>query len=411
MKIYGDLDLRTGDLYDDGVKIGGVAIVADDTARNALTIIEDGQLAVTKSDYTLNMYDATTTSWKKFQIVDPVVAVDKYNDSKKHIALSTGYVKVPLSNVQYTNKASTYMLCDFYFKGTFTNRDVIMRLTGANNAANSFGITWDEYYGLCICVAAQAFKDTRIFPSTSVWNHFSIQQDYVNAKLDFHLNGYRIYQTPVVDLVNPTQLRLGMSDTVDGYDSGSRWTSGYRGKICQFRLAPGTRRTYWSSSFTVYTHRESPDNLTEIMIQPNGDTITDISMNGAIPQVTAPAAIVSDDSPFTYEITRDLTSADHKTFFHNNNCLGYDLIFNLPVAQNNLVFAFIKYNSTKSFKVKAAFNQNIVGTNGDGSAISLNMLDFKTSLDNAVLILKGNSSNQWEITSIKGTWTDGMVYP
>ncbi len=167
MKIYGNLDLRTGDLYEDDQKIFGLMTVTNDATRNAIVDPLDGQLAVTLSDYSLNMYDSTSMLWKKFSIVDPVQNVTQYPDSKDNITLSTGNVIVPLNTNPYANRTTQDFLIDLYFKGNFQNWDVIFRLTGETPDSNSFALTWNEYYGLCIHVADQAFKDTRIFPNKS----------------------------------------------------------------------------------------------------------------------------------------------------------------------------------------------------------------------------------------------------
>jgi len=409
MKIYGNLDLRTGDLYEDAAKVYGISIVANDAARNALTDVEDGKLAVTLSDYTLNMYDTTSLLWKKFSITDPVQQCIQYNDSKAHILLGTGGVKVPLSNVQYTDRTTTHMLMDVYFKGPFNNWDVIARLTGADNTFNSLALTWNEYYGLCIHVADQPFKDTRIFPTTNAWHHFNVHQDPVAGKLDFMLDGFRIYQTPVVPLVNPTQLRLGLSDTYDGYDTTSLWVNGYQGKICQFRFSTNINRKYVGNSFTLYPHREMPDEYTEIFIQPKGGVIAEDSPNFATPEVITGATYATDDSPFTNEITHNVNSNQHRTFFHNNGATT-DIIFNLPPAEDQKVFAFVRFTNSKNIKIRSQYTERIIGTNGDGTAINMNYLMNDETTANSLVVLKGNANHQWEITTIKGTWKNATVY-
>lgn len=409
MKIYGDLDLRTGDLYEDDVKTYGIVTVANDVARDALEDVEDGQLSVTLSDYTLNMYDSTSMLWKKFLVADPVQIVTEYADSNANITLSTGHVNVPLSNVEYTDRTTTDLLMDFYFKGAFENWDVIARLTGANAAGHSLGLTWNEYYGLCIFVADQEFHDTRIFPTENAWHHFTCRQDFTNGMLDFSLDGFRIYQTPVVPLPNPTQLRLGQADTQDGYDSTSLWVNGYRGKICQFRLATDINRTYVGNSFTIYPHRENPDENTEIFIQPQKDVITEDSPNFATPNVVAPAAYATDDSPFSQEITYEVSHDEHRTFFHNDQATT-DLVFLLPNVVDQRIFAFVRFNNGKNIKIRAKYDERIVGSNGDASNIDWDYIKNDESVDNSILIIKGNDSGEWEITTIKGVWKHGNNY-
>jgi len=409
MKIYGDLDLRTGDLYEDDVKTYGIVTVANDVDRDALADVEDGQLSVTLHDYSMNMYDTTSLLWKKFNIADPVQSVTEYDDSTANITLNTGHVNVPLNNVIYSDRASTDMLMDFYFKGAFDNWDVISRLTGADVDGHSLSLTWNEYYGLCIHVADQDFHDTRIFPTETDWHHFTCRQDYVNGNLDFSLDGFRIYQTPVVPLPSPTQLRLGQSDVQDSYDTTSLWINGYQGKIAQFRLANEINRTYVDNSFSIYPYREIPDELTEIFIQPQKDVITDDSPNFAVPEVVAPAVYATGDSPFTQEITYEITDEEHRTFFHNDEA-ATDIIFLLPNVVDQRIFAFVHFNNGKNIKIRSRYTESIVGINGDASNINWNYIKNDETTDNSALIIKGNDAGQWEITTVKGIWKEGNQY-
>lgn len=409
MKIYGNLDLRTGDLYEDNVKTYGIVTVTDDTARDNLADVEDGQLSVTLSDYTLNMYDSTSMLWKKFNVVDPVTSVVAYDDSGDNITLNSGHVNVPLSNVEYTDRTTTDLLFDFYFKGTFNNWDVIARLTGINNTENSLAVTWNEYYGLCIHVSNQDFHDTRIFPTTDAWHHIACRQDFTNGQLDWSLDGFRIYQTPVVPLVNPTQLRLGQADTEGGFDSTSLWVNGYTGKICQLRLATDINRNYVGNSFSIYPHREIADENTEIFLQPTKGVITEDSPNLATPNVVGAATYGTDDSPFTQEILYEVTADQHRTFFHNDNATT-DLIFTLPPVEDQTIFAFVRFDNGFNIKIRCQYLERIVGTNGDSSAIDWDFIKNDETVASSFIILKGNDRGEWEITKIKGIWKHANNY-
>jgi len=401
MKIYGNLDLRTGDLYEDDVKTYGIGAVNDDSARDNLSDIVDGQVVVTLHDYTLNMYDTTSQVWSKLHVVDPVESKVQYSDNNAHIDLSTGHLNMPISNVSYSDRTTTDQLMDFYFKGEFQNWDVISRLTGADKNGHSLGLTWNEYYGLCIHVSDQEFHDTRIFPTTDAWHHFSCRQDYVNGMLDFSLDGFRIYQTPVVPLVNPTQLRLGQSDIDDGYDTTSLWINGYKGKIAQFRLATNVNRNYVGNSFTVFPYREVPDVNTEIFISPE-DAIVDLSPNNNTPSVVEPATLLNDDSPFDLAIIHDIVSDQHRTFFHNKSATTH-LIFRLPAVEDQLIFGFVRFG-TNYIKIIPQFGEKIIGDNGNNTSINWDGVLNNEDTANSIIVLKGNSDGNWDITTVKGMW-------
>ncbi len=412
MKIYGNLDLRTGELYEDENKVAGIITTTNDTTRNALINVIDAQLAVTLHDYTLNMYDTTSQLWKKFNTVDPIVSVTQIADTKDNITLGTGHVNVPLTNVEYPDRITKDFTANIYFKGEFQNWDVIFRLTGASNVQNSLAVTWNEYYGLCLHVSDQNFKDTRIFPTTNAWHHLNIHQDHTNSKIDFHLDGFRIYQTPTVPLVNPTQLRIGQSDVVDSYDTTSLWVNGFQGKVCQFRLESEITRKQVGNSFTIYPHREVPDMHSEIFIQPKDGVIEDDSINNATPTISGAAMYAdNDDSPFTSEIVYNIQSSQHRTFFHNNSTTT-DLILLLPPVEDQKLFAFVRFNTTKKLRIRSQFSEYINGLNGNGSAITdWNFIKNDETTNNSIIILKGNiATHSWDIVTIKGVWKDDSNY-
>jgi len=76
-----------------------------------------------------------------------------------------------------------------------------------------------------------------------------------------------------------------------------------------------------------------------------------------------------------------------------------------------LMFAFVRYNSTPIMRIKTEFGEDFIGLNGNGSSMSnWDYISNDENTDNSYIVIKGNSSKQWEITSVKGTWKNAYLY-